>query len=93
MQPKSVFLQIRADEEAACRGIRCEVIQLRAIDVVVQAETAHDAEAQVRARLRDAPHAPAWLDSATVMRSVIDDAVNLGTRLADLSLGAGTPPN
>jgi hypothetical protein len=50
------------------------VSQLRTLDVVVQAETAHDAEAQVRARLRDSPHTEAWLDSATIMRSVIADA-------------------
>jgi len=51
------------------------ISQLRTLDVVVQAETARDAEAQVRAQLRDSPHTQAWLDSATVMRSVIDDAV------------------
>ena len=50
------------------------VSQLRTLDVVVQAETAHDAEAQVRARLRDSPNTEAWLDSATIMRSVIADA-------------------
>jgi excisionase family DNA binding protein len=50
------------------------VSQLRTLDVVVEAETAYEAEAQVRARLRDSPHSQAWLDSATVMRSVIDDA-------------------
>lgn len=50
------------------------VSQLRTIDVVVEAETPHDAEAQVRARLRDSPHTEAWLDSATIMRSVIADA-------------------
>ncbi len=50
------------------------VSQLRMRDVVIQAETARDAEAQARTRLTDAPQAQAWLDSATVMRSVMDNA-------------------
>lgn len=45
------------------------VSQLRTLDVVVDAETSHDAEAQVRASLRNSAEAQPWLDSATVVRS------------------------
>ena len=65
------------------------VTQLRTLDVVVQAETAPDAEAQVRAQLRDSPHTQAWLDSATVMRSVIDDAAPTAAPRRDI---AAFPP-
>lgn len=50
------------------------VSQLRTLDVLVEAETSHDAEAHVRARLRNLAEAQPWLDSATVVRSAVAPA-------------------
>lgn len=56
------------------------VSQLRTLDVVVEAETSHDAEAQVRTRLRNSSEAQPWLDSATVVRSAVAPAAALPAR-------------
>lgn len=47
------------------------VSQLRTLDVIVEADSLADAEARARARLRDSSDAQPWLESATVIRSVL----------------------
>jgi hypothetical protein len=66
------------------------VSQLRTLDVVVQAETARDAEAQVRAQLGESPHTQAWLDSATVM---VSERRCRAERCAPISLRSRLPSN
>lgn len=50
------------------------VSQLRTLDIVVEKDSPHEAEARVRTRLGDLPEAQPWLNSATVIRSVLDQA-------------------
>lgn len=84
MRPRSYVSRFAGGRQHAADQVW--VSQLRTLDVVVQAGTAHDAEAQVRARLRDSPDAHAWLDSATVMRSVIDDAAPNAAPRRDIAM-------
>ena len=57
------------------------VSQLRTLDVVIEADSEGEAEARVRTRLREASDAQSWLDSATVIRSVLEpDASNAEPR-------------
>lgn len=50
------------------------VSQLRTLDVFIEADSLGEAEARARARLLDSSDAQPWLDSATVIRSVLDQA-------------------
>ena len=59
------------------------VSQLRTLDVLVEAEDLSEAEGRVRTRPRESGGSLPWLDSATVIRSVLDQTAPDGLRRRD----------